>query len=267
MCFYQIPHSDESLKIQSQCCSIQIIKIKYNVLINQTKILKALKNPKLIAIYFNRKFEHYYKTNSHKGKLSQEFANWFNDFGDETLRLEYPLTSESVVFDLGGYKGDFAFEIHRKYNCFVYVFEPVQKFYGDCVERFRGNDKVKIFPYGLSNVTTFAFISDEADASTVVRNHSHESEKIWLMEFAEVFEKLDIKCINLLKINVEGSEFLIVPHLIQSGLIGRIDNIQVQFHTFYPNAKLRRKIIRRRLSKTHTEKWNYPFVWESWARK
>jgi len=38
---------------------------------------------------------------------------WFKNYGDNTLRLEYPLNSDSVVWDLGGYHGDFAAKINQ----------------------------------------------------------------------------------------------------------------------------------------------------------
>ena len=51
-----------------------------------------------------------------------EAARWFRDKGDETLRLDYPLTQESIVFDLGGYHGDFAAAVYERYGCKVYLF-------------------------------------------------------------------------------------------------------------------------------------------------
>jgi FkbM family methyltransferase len=235
--------------------------------LSKKRVSKAIKNPILIIKFLKRKYFFYGKKYFWKDKISEAFANWFNDFGDSTLRLDYPLTPESTVLDLGGYKGDFAFEIYSKYECFVYVFEPVKRFYEECVERFRGNDKIRIFPYGLSNETKYAFISDEDNASSVVQNCSDQNEKILLVEFKEAVNELNIGDVDLLKINVEGSEFLILPHLIESGLIKRVHNLQVQFHIFYPNAKKLRKSLRKKLSKTHTEKWNYTFVWESWTLK
>ena len=51
--------------------------------------------------------------------------NWVRDNGDHTLRLDYDLNEDSIVFDVGGYRGDFTSAIFNKYNCNVYVFEPV----------------------------------------------------------------------------------------------------------------------------------------------
>ena len=42
---------------------------------------------------------------------------WFDIKGDKTLRLQYPLNEESIVFDLGGYHGQWASDIFNKYMC------------------------------------------------------------------------------------------------------------------------------------------------------
>lgn len=204
--------------------------------------------------------------------VKDEFAiavdKWFKDAGDETLRLEYPLTPDSVVVDLGGYKGDFAAAIHMKYGCHVYLFEPVKRFYSECVRRFDGNAKIKCFNYGLSSQNGTFLISDEDNGSSLVKSTtSGNCERVVVRSFQEAIAELDLPQIDLLKVNVEGAEFRILPHILSTGLIGKIRYLQVQFHNFFPNANTLRDDIRKTLSKTHVEQWNYPFVWESWARK
>jgi len=189
---------------------------------------------------------------------------WSRNRGDETLRLDYPLNEESIVFDLGGYQGDFAFQINKKYGCHVFVYEPVKKFYEQCILRFHSNPKIKCFNYGLLNKSGKAFISDEDNGSSIIKNNTTNNEQIILKQFKEEYERLNIEKINLLKINVEGSEFLIIPHLIEQDLIKNIIDLQVQFHTFFPNAEELREEIRSNLKKTHIEQWNYSFIWESW---
>ena len=38
-------------------------------------------------------------------------AGWVRDRGDQTLRLDYDLAAASIVFDLGGYEGQWASDI------------------------------------------------------------------------------------------------------------------------------------------------------------
>lgn len=229
---------------------------------------KVFCDPALLLSILKNKLIHTLKLYVMRDEFTVAHNKWLRDRGDETLRFDYPLTSESIVFDLGGYKGDFTHEIINKYNCTVYLFEPVNGFYNECVRRFEGNSKVKCFNYGLSSENGRFFISNKDDASSLVFNDdTNHSEEVIVKQFDEEFDRLQISNIDLMKINVEGAEFLILPHIISKSLISKINHLQIQFHNFYPDSDRLRDEIRNELSMTHIEKWNYPFVWESWSRK
>jgi len=193
-----------------------------------------------------------------------EVKRWFRDDGDNTLRLDYPLDPDCVVWDLGGYQGDFAAQIDQRYHCRVFVFEPVPSFHAQCVERFAGNDKIHCLKYGLSDKAGWFDISDSADASSFVRGKG-AGRQAEVRPVTEMFDELGLGRVDLLKINIEGGEYEVLPALIHAGLIDRIRFIQVQFHDFVPEARAKRDAIRAALASTHVEMWNYPFVWESWA--
>lgn len=197
-----------------------------------------------------------------------EIDRWFKDKGDETLRLDYPLTTESLVFDLGGYQGDFAADIHGKYGCKVYIFEPVPEFYDKCVKRFSGNPKIRCFNYGLASVDSWMDIGLAENASSFESPHAKgKTERVEIRSIASCINSLDIKKIDLMKINIEGGEFDVLPALIESKLIENIDNLQVQFHNFIDNAAEKRTALRLSLNHTHVETWNYEFVWENWRSR
>jgi FkbM family methyltransferase len=215
-----------------------------------------------------KKIYYYFRLKKVKADFKISIKKWFQENGDQTLRLDYPLSDNSIVFDLGGYHGDFAYDINNKYNCYVYIFEPVKEYYLHCLSRFKGNNKIKCFNYGLSNIDGKFLISREANASSIVmNNHSDDLETVEIKCFSDDFKMHDLKNIDLLKINIEGPEFLILPHIISSGIIKKISNLQVQFHYFYPDAINLRNKIRNELNITHYEKYNFPFVWESWTIK
>ena len=67
---------------------------------------------------------------------------------------------------------------------------------------------------------------------------------------SEVVSELHIERIDLIKINIEGGEYDLLPAIIDSGLIKRIKYIQVQFHNFDIGAADARFRIRRS-RKTH----------------
>ena len=80
----------------------------------------------------------------------QRVQPWFAVKGDETLRLDYELDSKSIVFDVGGYKGEFATEISARYNPTIYVFEPVKDFYNIIKSKFAKNERIKSYNFGLA---------------------------------------------------------------------------------------------------------------------
>ena len=67
--------------------------------------------------------------------------------------------------------------------------------------------------------------------------------------------------------NIEGSEYRLLREIIDSGYINNIEFLQVQFHNFVEDAKLKRKHLRSKLKKTHSNIFNYPFIWEAWKLK
>jgi len=208
------------------------------------------------------------KTYIKRDPFQLEVNRWFRDRGDETLRLDYPLQEDSVVFDLGGYKGDFAAAIHERYKCKVFLFEPVLAFYQVCANRFKGNPKIACFHFGLSSAEGEFYISDEDNASSLVNGKAVESgEKVKVRKMTDFMKAEGIGKIDLLKINIEGGEYDVLPCLIDAGKMGDIRFLQVQFHDFIPGAVENREKIRDALKRTHEESWNYEFVWESWKKR
>jgi FkbM family methyltransferase len=197
-----------------------------------------------------------------------EVARWFKDKGDETLRLNYPLTQESVVFDLGGYHGDFAAAVHQRYGCKVYIFEPVSEFYQRCVDRFQGNHKIVCLNYGLSSADGWLDIGLAENASSFASPHAKgATQRVQLSSIVKCISELGVNQIDLMKINIEGGEFDIIPAIIESGDIKKVQNLQVQFHNFVDDAVKQRTTIRNQLTATHMEMWSYEFVWETVDRR
>ena len=197
-----------------------------------------------------------------------EVRRWFKDDGDRTLRLDYPLNADSVVFDLGGYHGDFAASMVDQFNCYVHIFEPVPDFARMCKQRFTGNSKVQVLPFGLSSTNGEFRISAAADGSSLIRPDSAaKSITVQVRSFAEYVKQAGIDRIDLMKINIEGGEYDVLPHVIEQGWIGRISHLQIQFHDFVDGHLAKRDAIRAQLAQTHAETWCYRFVWENWRIK
>lgn len=228
----------------------------------------ALTNP----INFLRKLYgrilRFYKLYIVKDSFTLEVTRWFRDRGDETLRLDYPLTEKSVVFDLGGYVGDFADEICKRYGCRVYVFEPHPRFYDKCVARFKSNPNILVFNYGVSDVDGQLTLTDSINGSSFLQERKGETTEIVcnVRDFFSVINELDIEHIDLMKINIEGGEFPLMEHIAKQGRLSLTNNYQIQFHNFVTNATERRNSIVGALEQYHKRTWCYEFVWENWER-
>lgn len=193
--------------------------------------------------------------------------SWFAAKGDQTLRLDYDLNSDSIVFDVGGYKGEFAAEILCKYDANVYIFEPIRDFIFIIKNKFSNNKKVKLFNFGLAGKDQELEISLSDNSSSVYLNGENR-EIIQLKSIVDFIKTNELKQIDLIKINIEGGEYELLESLIDNDCINIFKNIQVQFHDFLiENAKGRMNKIQKNLSKTHEITYQYEFVWENWKRK
>jgi FkbM family methyltransferase len=214
-----------------------------------------------------RKLNYLFKLYCLRDPFLRNVKRWFADRGDDTLRLEYPLDKSSVVFDVGGYHGDFAEAIHARFGCRVYLFEPVPVFFEKCVTRFMDNPSVICLNYGLSSSSGWFEINLNADESSFKRDEEgYATQRAEVRSFSKAVSELGVESIDLIKINIEGAEFDLLPAIIESGLIKQVRCIQIQFHNFVEGAVDNRHRIRKLLEKTHREMWNYEFVWESWER-
>jgi FkbM family methyltransferase len=195
---------------------------------------------------------------------NQNVLRWKLINGDETLRLDYPLDSNSIVFDVGGYKGDFSMRIYRKYKCNIYVFEPIKEYYQIIKKRFRHLKKVHVFYFGLAARTKYIEMHRAKDATSAY-GKSTTLEKVKLVNIEEILQKYKIEKVNLIKLNIEGGEYELLESLIKSNVVKRFRDIQVQFHPAVENAQERLDIIQKGLKKTHKLTYRYPFVWENWT--
>ena len=242
------------------------MKNLHNLTHNLVFFIKKIK--KIIKQTANQ-FSKLYKIYIVKDEFTIQVKKWFEDGGDHNLRLNYPeLTSGSIVFDLGGYLGDFTAAIIERYNCKAYIFEPHPEYFSKCIERFSSNENVTVLNYGLADKNGELLLSNSLDGSSFI-NPSHSQKdgiKCVIRNFSSVLNELNITSIDLMKINIEGGEFSLMEHIISCGKQATVKQYQIQFHNFVENAVDRRKQISCALSETHVRTWCYTFVWENWRK-
>ncbi|MDB5252971.1 MAG: hypothetical protein JWP27_2140 [Flaviaesturariibacter sp.] len=205
------------------------------------------------------------KSDKQFGTLEQ----WFRDDPHGLRRSDFPhLTEDSVVFDLGGYEGQWTSDLYARYGCHVYVFEPVSEYASLIRKRFKNNDKIHVFDFGLapSDADVTIEINEFASSFVNTRKGGGNSELIHLRSFSAFLDENSITKIDLMKINIEGAEFELLEHMMANGLFPLVEAFLIQFHDFVNGATTRVARIEEALSKTHHSLFNYPFVWSCWKQ-
>lgn len=196
---------------------------------------------------------------------------WDRDGGEERLLLTHDLNENSVVFDVGGYTGEWARAIVDKYDPHIFIFEPVPEFCEVLSRKFKHNRKARVMEYGLASADAFLPMAIRGSASckadsiggTTCRFRSTYEAAIDVMQVHHA----DDVAVDLMAINIEGGEYDLLPSMMDGGFIRRCKEIVIQFHMVWPDCYDRWKAIRERLNVTHGEVWGYPFVWEKWVRR
>ena len=196
------------------------------------------------------------------------YQNWLKDQGDEVLKFQYDLSKESLIFELGAYKGGMVREFEKRFNSYIYAFEPSKKFFKILKNSFKSR-KIKILNLGLANKnhTKKLIFSNDGTYVSSLNNKKNNYELVKLVKLSQFIELNKIDFINLVNINIEGSEYGVLKDLISSNQIKKIDHLQIQFHRNILFYRLKRFLLSLKLKKTHKKIWCYDFIWERWDLK
>lgn len=141
----------------------------------------------------------------------------------------YELNSNSIVLDFGANIGDVSDMIFKKYKCNIYAYEPNVACYNHMKNRFLDNEKIRIYNLAVSNYkgTGFLYFHYNSKGNNDIRyvqgatlrkdkdnidiNKKIDVEVVDIKEILESFKKID-----LIKIDIEGSEYNILPELIKN---------------------------------------------------
>lgn len=190
--------------------------------------------------------------------------------GDHTLLLDHGLNSDSIIFDVGGYTGEWAEHMFLKTRANLFIFEPIAEYYRALTAKFTG--RVHVFQYGLASRDS---ISDMAKCGAgsgafidgyVKETVNFRDATAAAMEVLGKESLADVE-IDLMAINIEGGEYDLLPAMMSTGLAYQCREIMVQFHPLWPSSFDAWRKIRARLSETHEEVFCFPFCWEKWRRR
>lgn len=198
---------------------------------------------------------------------SFRIKRWFEIDNVQNLRYSHKLDENSIIFDVGGYKGETTEDYFNKFKCEIWVFEPVQDFAKEIEVKFKDNPKIKVFNFGLAGEDKIENINIKEDSSSVLRDIGDKKVEIKLVKASSFINEHSINKIDLMDINIEGGEYSLLQDLISSSMVHRIENIQIQFHDFVDDAESKMHNLQDQLFETHFPTYQFEYVWENWKKR
>lgn len=145
------------------------------------------------------------------------------------------LCAHSVVVDVGlGEDLDFSRQLHEKYGCAVHGFDPTPRaiaYAKRCMP-----PKFTLHTVGLAGTTRaaeFFLPSNEDHVSGSVINASHTKGavlNVGLIDMPDLFERIGVDRIDLLKVDVEGAEYEIIGSAGFAACVPHIRILCFEFH-------------------------------------
>jgi FkbM family methyltransferase len=167
-------------------------------------------------------------------KSIERNSEWYgNEYGGFFVCPDF-LNENSIVYSFGiGEDISFDEEMIKRHNCKVFGFDPTPK----SIRWIAGRSIPKNFvfhPYGIApNTGTMKFFLPENDthvSGSIVHN-SHTSNKtieVPMKSFEDVVRELKHARIDVLKMDIEGAEYNILPGILKANV--EIGQILVEFH-------------------------------------
>lgn len=181
------------------------------------------------------------------------------------------LDADSVIVDVGAFRGHVALELFELYGGHVHAFEPADTFYEDMVQRFEGNDRLHAHHYGLGKRDAMLSLSTDGMASSFETETTYRdaapTTTVQIRDVADAFDEIGLERIDFMKINIEGGEFDLLERLHETGWLDRTRYLLIQFHEWYDKAEVRRWRARRQLKEHHKEQWCCPWIYELWCHE
>ena len=177
------------------------------------------------------------------------------------------MSTDSVIIDLGTYKGYTTKLLSNLYKSRIYTFEPMIPFYTIAKTECEAHPNITLLPYGLGN-GNYKFLMNMGTDGTSMYSpvDAATAYECTIVDFFEFLQERSIPTIDLLHVNIEGAEYDLLDYILSKDFQLNIKCLIVQFHYKSPtnDEKLARYFST--LEKTHTLVYDYKYVWTKWVR-
>jgi len=165
-----------------------------------------------------------------------------SEYGGHCVALN-KLNSNSTVYSVGlGYDITFDTELIQEHGLQVHGFDPTPKSI-DYLEKHELPYQFKLHKYGISNLDGTQIFHPPIDPNHV--SHSTEKRKessgqsieVEMKTLTSVMKQLGHDSIDLIKMDIEGSEYAVLDEICQYGI--KVGQILVEFHHHFGEIQVR----------------------------
>jgi len=196
---------------------------------------------------------------------------------ETTFLRDYLHEPGAVIFVIGAYNGTIAqLLIEQEADARFYLFEPQDWAAAQLREKFGHLPNVKVCEFGLGDCSgTFRMGLYQTYFCSFMRGSQElKGADTWfdgrLVEIGDFLESEGIAEVYYASINIEGYEFVLLPHMAGKGLLERVRTIGISWHgpdcTWLGQPVHGQEAEEETLAKTHDLVLSID-NWQSWARR
>ncbi len=172
-------------------------------------------------------------------------TRWYGARGAGAFLYPDILGRESVVYSVGiGESVAFDVDMIRLHGCIVHGFDPTPRSIA-WVQRQQLPEQFRLHTYGLgaqtAEVDFFLPVNDQyvsGSATAHVNVNAHDRVRVLLKSIVDIARELGHTKIDVLKIDIEGTEYEVIDSLLDSGI--PFVQLLIEFHErFFPDGKAR----------------------------
>jgi FkbM family methyltransferase len=145
------------------------------------------------------------------------------------------INENSIVYSFGvGEDLSFDLEMIERHNCNVFCFDPTPKSI-KWVKNQKLNEKIHFYEFGISNKNEFENLylpknSNHVSGSVVIHKNIDINNfvRVEMKTLSSIMKKLNHSYLDVLKIDIEGAEFLVIENILNESI--PIKQIMIEFH-------------------------------------